>query len=601
MPRRTPPPTAAPLAPATELPPEPGRHFPIHTVICAGLVVAAELIMGRLLAAPVDGVLALNPADQAMFEWMLALGPRFYTGDLDLVTGLLNAPEGVNLLSNTSILAISLIMAPVTATAGAAVSFALVSFLNLAGTAVAFYLLFARALRLHPAGAALGAAMAAFGPGTVSQANGHLHMTAQWLVPVLVWCVLRLARTDDSVLPPGGRVRRVVGTGALLGAGVSLQVFVGEEILLLTVVTLAVFCAAYATLSPARARKAAGPLAGGLAVGAGVALAALAYPLWLQFAGPQHVSEAPFAREFFGADLAGMTAFSPLSVGGSAAAGRLASGPAEYTTFFGPVLIPAVLAAAVWLRRRPAVLAAVITGALLLVISAGTQLIVDGARNANSTPPLAWLLGLPVLDQTIPARFALPLLALFGFVVATAADRALRTDHRLIRVGVPTLIVLTLLPLVPKQLPVIERPPVPRFFTTGHWRSCVEPGGTLVPIPLRSVNLDEMRWAAAADAAFAEPEGFFIGPYGQDGGATFGTRSRPTSQLLADVERTGTVPPIGDQERADFNQDVAFWHATCFVMMPALQTYPGQLDAAMNELLGPGDHVDDVIVWRVTP
>jgi hypothetical protein len=73
------------------------------------------------------------------------------------------------------------------------VTFALLAGLNLAGTA-----------RLVPArsptlgapwlAAALGAGLCGFGPGMISQTNSHLHMTAQWLVPVIVWLVVRLLR-----------------------------------------------------------------------------------------------------------------------------------------------------------------------------------------------------------------------------------------------------------------------------------------------------------------------------------------------------------------------------------------------------------------------
>ena len=45
---------------------------------------------------------------------------------------------------------------------------------------------------MQPRGAAVvGGAVAGFGPGMISQSNAHLHITAQWLVPPIVWCVIR--------------------------------------------------------------------------------------------------------------------------------------------------------------------------------------------------------------------------------------------------------------------------------------------------------------------------------------------------------------------------------------------------------------------------
>ena len=51
----------------------------------------------------------------------------------------------------------------------------------------------------------------------------------------------------------------------------------------------------------------------------------MAYPLWMQFSGPMHTPNAPFAPQSFFADLASFTPFSPLSLAGSPAAGRLST------------------------------------------------------------------------------------------------------------------------------------------------------------------------------------------------------------------------------------------------------------------------------------
>src|SRR5262249_41928057 len=153
---------------------------------------------------------------------------------------------------------------------------------NLAATAVGWYLLMARTLRLHRAAAAVGAAFCAYAPGMVSQSNAHLHMTSQWLVPGMVWCVGRLAGTPRRRPPPGGWLLRVGGTGLLLALVVTVQLFLGEEVLFLTVATLALLCVAYAVIAPGRAARAVGPLAAGVAVATGGALIALSQPLWVQ-------------------------------------------------------------------------------------------------------------------------------------------------------------------------------------------------------------------------------------------------------------------------------------------------------------------------------
>ncbi|NJC70259.1 hypothetical protein HC031_11130 [Planosporangium thailandense] len=573
------------------------RRWPVDFAICAALTLIAVILDHGLLTNPTNRALALNPNDQALDEWLLALGPRFWTGDLHLVTHLLNAPDGINLLSNASSIVLGMILAPVTATLGAPVSFAVAVAGNLAATAIAWYLLLARTLRLHRAAAAVGAAACAFAPGMISQANAHLHITAQWLVPVIVWCVLRLARTPDT-LPAGRQVRRIVTAGVLLGAIVCVQLFLGEEVLLLAAVTMALFCLAYAVIAPKHALRVAPPLTLGLVIGGVVGLAGLAYPLWVQFAGPQHVPNGPFSPDFFSADLRGFWLISPLSWFGSPDAARLVSGPAEYNTFFGIPLLLVTAGAAVWLRRRPEVLACVAAGLVMAALALGPHLVVNAVRTTHSGP-YRLIQGLPVIDGALPTRFALALIPIIGIVLATALDRALRADRREVRLVVPAVVALALLPIAPKPLPVADRAPVPRFVTTGHWRDCVRPGGVLVPVPLPNPgNADKMRWPAAADDAFAIPEGFFIAPYAAGGQASIGIYSRPTSQLFNEVERSGAVPEITPDDQARARDDVAYWHASCLVVADHDQPHAAELRRTVEALFGPGRHVDDVTVWH---
>jgi hypothetical protein len=573
------------------------RRRMIDIAVCGALALAAVILVHGLLLHPKNRALALNPDDQALVEWLLALGARFWTGDLHLVSHLLNAPDGINLLSNASMTVLGALLAPVTFALGVPASFAIAVAGNLAATGIAWYLLLTRTLRLHWAAAATGAAFCAYAPGMISQANAHLHMTSQWLVPVVVWCVARLARTPDD-LPPAPWIRRVVGTGLLLGAVVCGQLFLGEEVLLLTAMTLALFCLAYALVAPRRAGQAYRPLAFGLAVGAAVALIGLAHPLSIQFAGPQHVPNGPFAPDFFVADLRGFWSISPLSWAGSPDGARLVSGPAEYNTFFGVPLLLVTIVAAAWLRRRPVVLASVAAGLVMTALSLGPHVAVNGTRTEHSGP-YRLLQGLPVIDGALPTRFALVLIPVIAIVLAYAIDRALRDGRRVVRLVVPAVVALALLPLVPKPLPTIDRAPVPRFFTEGHWRGCVRPGGVLVPVPVPNPgNPDKMRWPAAADDAFGIPEGFFIGPYAAGGQASMGIYSRPTSQLFNEVERTGTVPPITATERAHARDDIAYWHASCLVLADRDQVHGTELRQALEALFGPGRHVVDVTVWR---
>ncbi|WP_434742927.1 hypothetical protein [Micromonospora sp. SH-82] len=587
------------------------RHRADLLVVLAFVLFAGWLTHG-LWPDPGRRVLALNPADQALYEWFLAVDARALLGDFGLVTDKLNAPYGVNLMANTSVVALGVVFAPVTLLFGAPVTFALLAAGGLAGTAIAWYLLFVRVLRARRLAAGIGAAVAGFGPGMVSQTNSHLHMTVQWLIPVLVWLVVRLLRAadpgpDGPARRPGGPDRRRLVTSALgLAAVVSTQIFVGEEVLFLTALVLVVMTVTYAASDRALLRRALPGFAGGLLVAAGLSLLVVGYPLWVQFAGPLGVADGIFSPYHFSADLAGWWTHSPLSVAGGPEADRLTTGPAEYNTFLGWPLLAAGTAATVWLLvgsrtpervgQRRLVLACLVAAVVMAALSLGPTVVVDGERT-GIPGPYRLLAGLPVVDGALPMRFALAVLPLLATVATLAVDRALRADGWVRRL-VPAAVFAAVLPVTPTPLPTADRPPLPEFVTGGHWRECVSPGGVLVPVPLPTPRQPwPMRWATAADAEFRLPEGFFIGPFGKDATAAMGVWKRPTSRLLDAVAEDG-VPSLGsEQERRQAAQDARFWEAECVVVTDDAPHAPS-LRITLEQLYGPGTRIADAWTWR---
>jgi hypothetical protein len=557
--------------------------------ICAVITLYATWLTSGLWPDPARRVLALNPNDQALDEWSLALGTRLYSGDFHLVTPLLNAPDGVNLLCNASLILLGVVMAPVTLAFGAPVSFAVISAANLAATGIGWYLLFTRTLKMRRFAATVGAAFTAFTPGMVSQANAHVHMTAQWLVPLMVWCVLRL--TGER------QFWRTVRLGVLLGALIVLHVLLGEEVLFLTAITLAVFCVVYGALNPRTVRPALPGLAAGVAIAGVTALAFTAYLLWLQFRGPQSVPNGPFSPAFFSADLAGIFKISPLSLAGDPAASTLVTSPAEYTSFFGWPLVLVIAGATMWLWRRPAVVASAITAMLMCALSLGPDININHVASGHSGP-YKLIAHLPILDNALPTRFALAAIPPIAFILASAID-ATFSSGRLFKWVVPIAVVGALIPLAAGPLPAQDRSAAPRFFSDGYWRSCVQRNGVLVPVPLPGgVNPDKMRWAAAANDEFGIPQGWFIGPYAAGGRASVGIYSRPTAHLLDVADETNTVPEITEATREDAAKDVEYWNASCFVVSDS-EPHGVVLKSTLDQLFQPGEHVADVWIWRV--
>ncbi|MFF5175980.1 hypothetical protein ACFY3U_25600 [Micromonospora sp. NPDC000089] len=569
--------------------------------LCVGLLVVllAGWLTHGLWPDPTGRVLALNPEDQTLYEWFLAVDSRALLGDFRLITDRLNAPDGVNLMANTTVIALGVLFAPVTWLFGAPVTFALLAGANLAGTATAWYLLFTRALRARPLAAALGAGLCGFGPGMLSQSNSHLHMTAQWLVPVIVWLVIRLLRAADPARDGRGAPdrRRLLTSAVGLATAVTVQVFIGEEVLFLCALTLLVMAVAYGLADRELARRAWPGFAGGMLLAAGLALLVLGYPLWLQFAGPQGITEGMFSPHYFSADLASWWTVSPLSVVGSDSAARLTTGPAEYNTFLGWPLLLVTVAAVAWLGRRPLVVACGAAALIMGALSLGPQLVLHGQRS-TLPGPYALLAGLPVVDGALPMRFGLAVLPLAATLLTLAVDRALRDTGRARRL-VPAVAGAALLVIFPAPLPTTDRPALPEFITGGHWRQCVPPGGVLVPVPAATPRQPwPMRWATGADAAFGIPEGFFIGPYGRDGAPVMGTYKEPTSALLADVAKRGEEPPIGPEQRRQAARDAEFWGADC-VALTDDAPHAESLRRTLVRLYGPGTRIADAWTWRV--
>lgn len=576
------------------------RPHQVDFAICLLFLVLAGWLTQGLWPDPGARVLALNPADQTLYEWFLASDARVLRGDFSLLSDRLNVPDGVNLMANTTVIAVGVLFAPVTLLFGAPATFALLAAGGLAGTAIAWYLLYTRVLGAGRLAAALGAGLCGFGPGMVSQTNSHLHMTVQWLVPVLVWQVVRLLRAaDPTTHPDGRRDRRRVLTSALgIAATVVVQVFIGEEVLFLTALALVVMTLVYAVANPALTRRALPGFAAGMLLAAVLAGLVLAYPLWFQFKGPQSVPNGLFSPYHFSADLASWPAISPLSVAGTEENAKLTTGAAEYNTFLGWPLLLVAVGCVAWLIRRPLAVACAAAGLVMAGLSLGPEIVVHGERK-GWTGPYALLEGLPVIDGALPMRFALALIPLIATLLVLAVDRAARDSDRLVRIVVPAAVAVGLLPIFPTPLPYAARPALPQFIADGHWRDCVEPGGVLISVPLPTPQEPwPMRWSTAAGVEFRMPEGFFIGPYAAEGKASMGTYKQPTSALLDEVMKTGTVPPIGEAERQQAQRDVEFWSASCVVLSGDTPN-ANSLRLVLEGLYGPATQVTDSWTWRV--
>jgi hypothetical protein len=557
--------------------------------VAVAFAVAALALTSRAWADWSGRLLGDHPLDQSFNEWMLARAADAVTHlDNPLFSHLQNAPNGVNLVTNVGLLLPAYLLVPVTLVAGPAVSYLLLITANLAGTAFAWYWVLSRhVVRGWPA-AVLGGLFCGFAPAMVSESTGHPHITAQWLVPFIVWQVVRLAT-------PGPAVRR----GVVLGVLVVLQFYLGLEVLLLTAIACAIAAVGYAVMRPRSAWAALPSALRSLAITAAVVVPLTAYPLWFMFSGPQgRVGHPPLRPNQLALTLEAFVAFPSRSLaGGPGSSAGLAPNTAEETAFFGWPLLVLAAVAAVWLARRIEVRVLALTAVAAGLFAMGTTW-AWGPDRSTVPAPFGLVDDIPPFDAVVPARFALISTAALGVLLALAADRVLDGRSRpVLRAAGCVALVAVLLPIVPAgPLGTTPRPAVPRFITSGDWRQYVAEGRTLVPVPLDSAHA--IRWGPAAEFGFAVPQGYFIGPTSAtDRRGRWGAPLRPTSVTLDRIVKGRHGGAATETERRRAVADARFWQADAFVLEanPRAQELRQWLDGCF----GPGRQVDDVWVWDV--
>ncbi|WP_199714398.1 hypothetical protein [Micromonospora radicis] len=545
--------------------------------------------------------------DQILFEWMLARAARAVLGGEDpLWSDALNAPGGVNLMANTSVLGLGIPLTPVTALFGSQTAFLVAVVGCLAGTATTWYVLLRRRLVESRWAAAVGGLVCGFAPGMVAQAGAHLHMAAQFLVPVILALLFRpepaAARAADDAARGTGRGGGVWWPGVLLGLVVTYQVFLGEEVLFFVALAAGVFVFGYALADRAAARRLAPAVAGRVGVGAAVAGGLLAYPLWFQFFGPGHYRGMPFHAYGYQLDAASFTAPARQTVfGDQRPPGLLAPNLTEENSFFGPVLLVLAVVVTIWLWRRPLVRALAGCGVLFALLSLGTPVRLDGALT-ELTGPYRLVAGLPLVDHVVPARFALVCVPVLGILVALSVDRIRSVGRAPVRALGAAAVAVALLPLVPTPIRTVPVGPVPAFVAEGIWREYVPAGRTLVAVPpvTNAGRSPAMLWSARTGLAFTAPGGFFIGPVAADDPtARWGAPDRPTSVLLRRVADTGEVPSVTEADRRQAVADLRHWRAAVVVQSGLSTGEP--VRRTVEALLGPARRIDDALVWDVRP
>ena len=527
-------------------------------LLAASAYLAAALALNWRLWAGLGSMAPAGdpgPADNDLMAWFMRYAAHAVAhGHLPaLVTTALNAPHGINLMWNNSMLFPAVALAPVTLLCGPLASLTVLATLGYAGSATAMYWL----LRRHAASmlaAGLGGAVFGFSPGMVNAGTAHYGIEFAVLAPLLAEAAL-------SLLTGRGDPLR---TGAWLGLLAAAQLFTGEGMLAEVVIGCAVLAAVLGASRRPAARARLGGVARGLCAAALVALPACGYALWTQFHGPlaQHGSPWPIANFTNGIhsfiDPQGQLALHTAST--AAYADTQGALSAEYLAYLGPPLLILAASATVWYWDVLRLRAAGVTWAVLEALSLGV----------HRPLPFHYLLHLPLAGDLIPTRMSIPADAAVAAVLAFWLDQArsgIPGTAGPLRRAMPVVIaLLAVLPLVPRPVAAVPGARVPAGWHSVFTRLHLAPDASVLVVPLPySRQGQAMLWQAETGQPDELVAGWFSGPGPSGHAATsyWGPRHTTLAVFCLDALWQGTAPAPGCAR--NLRLALRYWHPAALV------------------------------------
>jgi hypothetical protein len=514
-----------------------------HELALAGAcyLIAAVGVLILVWRDPASRIVAGGPGDPDQAAWWM----RYAANEVAhwripaLITAGMNAPVGVSVMWNPSLLAPGVALSLVTMLAGPQVSLTVMLTAGFAGSATALFWVLRRwSCALVPA--ALGGLAYGFSPALTQSAIGHYDLQFAVLPPLIIHALLRLPRDP-------------VRCGAWLGLLTALQLLTAEELLFYTgiaaLIILAVLAASWPPLRRPRqlasaSREMAATVTSGLMVAAGVFTLVAGYPLWTQFFGPLAQHGSPYVIDYYKNDLDGFVQPSVLqlihSAPSAAYAARFARNPSEYLNYLGwPMLFIGVWAAiALW--RVLAVRLMAVAFVILEVFSLGGTLLAGGHVHGWFKLPWYWLQGLPVASSAIPDRFSIIADGCAAALLAFALDAAWRETQRrlqeqrpqaqlLARIAITVTGLIAIVPLLPAPLPSARLQGTPAGWAQAMADLHLPYGARVLTLPAPSGNFTApLRWQADTGMPTAMVGGYFIGPVGS-GQAYIGGAGMPAA------------------------------------------------------------------------
>lgn len=598
--------------PGPDQAPRPNRRpsLPLSPLVLVAFAVLAVGLFSAVWADPFSRVIGLGP-DPPVFMWYMRWVPyALGHGANPFFTNYLDYPTGINLMWQTSVPLLSIVLWPVTVTLGPIVAYNLMMTASVALSGWTAFLAFRRHVA-RPWTALLGGLIFGFSPYMLAQSLGHPH------VGFAVLCPLMMIAFEEIVVRQRHSPWRM---GALAGGLAAAQLLISEELLLTQVVMAAIAVAVLAGFRPDAVRPRLAYLARALAVVTGMLVLVAAVPLWTQFFGPQVVHGSLLSPNVFVSDVLGfvvptsLQALAPVSLtaisdrfGGSQyEAGAYLSLPLLVLLIVGTrrhwrlplvavMAVLAILAAAlslgvtIHLGGRPTVLPAGLLALLLL-----PMIRTAAGRLLPAIFALAWigLAVLPIFNNVVPGRLVMYVFLFGGLLLAVFLDRWSRSPRRLATVALLAVVVmLSLLPRIPFTTSPLA---VPSFFTSSV--KALPEGRVVLVLPYaHDLESRAMVWQLMSGMWFRMPEGYANRP-----GPSLDPPETALGAALIAIQEGRPMAPVSDVYRARALEDLERWKVAAVVLGP--MENQGPMLSFMTAIMdAPPVEEGGVYVWRLDP
>ncbi len=556
--------------------PSPTSHSPRATVVSALVYLSLSVLLWwQVWTSHPSTVTTCGCGDAARFLWFFEWPAVALTHGHNLFySSQLFHPTGINLLNDTSVLALGVVLTPVTLAFGPVAAMNIGLTLAPVLSALAMFWLLRRWVAWTPA-AFVGGLAYGFSPFLVTElALNQLNIAFLAIPPLIVLAL-------DELLV---RQRRSpYWVGAALGALVVVQFFVSTEVLviigLFVVVGIVLMVVAAGFRQPEALRARAGRAVRGALVALAVAVVVLAYPLWFLLRGPAHLTGPIWSNGSL--SQYGNTLTSFWHAGGLGPAGATMTRFGGYQGSALPglgylglgVVVVSVAGLVIWRHdRRLQLFGSVGVVAAALSLGPGHGYVV----------PWQALAHLPWIGDIVEIRLTVVLSLCAAVMVAVVVDRARawsldrQSDRQLaLRVavvaGVMAVVFVPSLVVLGPNLPLTARAVVvPRWYVqVGAHLSTSQ---VLLAYPVAFSGLQSSQaYQAVTHLPWSQAGGG--GPTGQ---ADRAGRSQPGFQVLVDVSLPlGPAPGADPASLASVRQALAAWGVTTIVVpdQPGLPLY----------------------------